>query len=212
MDFRKSNDMLPGTYPGLDWAYANPFYRNSLRNKSLIKQPILTGFEDSKEYDFTSDIDDSIPSDNSTSSFIDDIFFDRTQSHKSTIDEILSEIEERKQIKQKNCLEINRDMCKVETHLLELENLANGLYTLNFGRRRTALDHEIFNLESEKREQEVECWRDLVFLQKDLLATLGEYWASLRRKQVMEMDLNPTSLAYGMNAGTGNEPEKLGDD
>ena len=200
MDFTKPNDLLAGTYPGLDWAYANPFYRNSLKDKSLIKQPYLSGFEDSndpKEYNFSDEGSTGL-------SLIDDIFSDRTRSHKATIDEILSEIEERKQIKQENHLKINQSMCKCDTYLLELENLAKSSYTPDISRRRTALEHEIFGLESEKREQEIGCWRDLVFIKKDLLTALGEYWGSLRKGKIMNMDFLSSSLSDGINDETKN--------
>lgn len=40
-------------------------------------------------------------------------------------------------------------------------------------------------LEQEKRKEELECWRDLMFLKKYLLSSLKEYWDLVKRGEVL---------------------------
>jgi hypothetical protein len=61
---------------------------------------------------------------------------------RATLENILSQIEERKRIRERNTVAIRRDMCECESHLMEIEALVNVLYSrgINMGRRRTTLD------------------------------------------------------------------------
>lgn len=124
---------------------------------------------------------------------IDDLFFDTTKSSKSLIAEISKELYEREELKQKNLLRIDYDIIKAKKYLSELDSAGGGINPNLASRRRTSLDLQIFNLYREIRDQYVSHFRDHVFLKKDLLTTLREYWASQRENQLFaEEDELPT--------------------
>lgn len=116
---------------------------------------------------------------------IDDIFFDRTKSAKSLITTITKELEEREELRKKNLLRIDYDILKAQNYLLELKTLG-GYFNLNqLSRRRSSLEQQIFNLYREKRDQDSNCFKDRIFLTKDLLTALREYWSTQREDKLL---------------------------
>ena len=69
-------------------------------------------------------------------------FSDKVAMLRASLENILSQIEERRRIKNRNVLSIRKDICKCQSYLLEIEALTNLLYSrgINMGRRRTNLD------------------------------------------------------------------------
>ena len=124
---------------------------------------------------------------------INTFFSDRVAMLRATLENILSQIEERKRIKERNLLSIRKDMCKCQSYLLEIEALSNLLYSrgINMGRRRTNLDGQMFSLKKDLRSEELSYWRDLVFLKKEFMETLKDYQAAKKRKEL----LLPNSLS-----------------
>ena len=110
---------------------------------------------------------------------INTFFSDKEAMRRATLENILSQIEERKRIKERNVVSIRKDMCKCQSYLLEIEALANLLYrqgiNINMGRRRTNLDGQMFSLKKDLRSEELSYWGDLVFLKKEFMETLKEY-------------------------------------
>lgn len=106
---------------------------------------------------------------------------------RASLENILSQVEERKRIKERNLLSIRKDMCKCQSYLLEIEALANLLYThdISMGRRRTNLDGQMFSLKKDLRAEELSYWRDLVFLKKEFMESLKEYQAAEKRKELL---------------------------
>ena len=52
------------------------------------------------------------------------------------------------------------------------------------GRRRTTLDGQLSSLKKDLRSEELNYWRDLVFLKKEFMETLNEYQAAKKRKEI----------------------------
>jgi len=127
---------------------------------------------------------------NSTSRYEGDLinafFSDKVAMLRATLESIVSQIDERKRIKEKNTRAIRRDMCECESHLMEIEALANVMYSqsINMGRRRTTLDGQLFSLKGDLRSEELSYWRDLVFLKKEFVETLKEYQTAKKRKEL----------------------------
>lgn len=124
------------------------------------------------------------PGDNND--LINTFFSDKVAMMRATIENIVSQIEERKRIKERNTTTIKRDMFECENHLLETEALLNSVYAQcpNMGRRRTTLDGQLFSLKKDLRSEELNYWRDLVFLKKEFMETLNEYQAAKKRKEL----------------------------
>ncbi len=122
-----------------------------------------------------------------SSDIINTFFSDKVAMLRGTLENILSQIEERKRIKERNELSIRKDMCKCQSYLLQIEALAKLLYThdISMGRRRTNLDGQMFSLKKDLRSEGPSYWRDLVFLKKEFTETLKEYEASKKRKELL---------------------------
>ena len=72
---------------------------------------------------------------------INTFFSDKVAMMRATLENIVSQIEERKRIKERNLSAISKDMCKCQSYLLEIEALIKLLYRhdISMGRRRTNL-------------------------------------------------------------------------
>lgn len=105
---------------------------------------------------------------------------------RDTLESIVAQIEERRRIKERNTLAIRRDMCECESHLMEIEALANVMYSqsINMGRRRTTLGGQLFSLKGDLRSEELSYWRDLAFLKKEFMETLKEYQTAKKTKEL----------------------------
>jgi len=116
---------------------------------------------------------------------IDDLFFDRTKSSKSLIAEITKELEEREELRKQNHLRIDYDVLKAQNYLLELKTVGSYLDISQVSRRRSTLEQQIFGLYRERRDQDTNSFRDKVWLTKDLLEALREYWGMQREGQIL---------------------------
>jgi len=117
---------------------------------------------------------------------INTFFSDKVAMMRATLENIVSQIEERRSIKERNVVNIRKDMCKCESYLLEIKALTRFLYRhdISMGRRRTNLDGEMFSLKKDLRSEELSYWRDLVFLKKEFMETLNEYQTAKKRKEL----------------------------
>ena len=120
---------------------------------------------------------------NNSNDLINTFFSDKVAMMRASLENILSQIKERKSIKERNLSAISKDMCKCQSYLLEIEALSNLLYSrgINMGRRRTNLDGQMFSLKKDLRSEELSYWRDLVFLKKEFMENLKEYQAAKKR-------------------------------
>ncbi|MCK5612333.1 hypothetical protein KAR91_61240 [Candidatus Pacearchaeota archaeon] len=116
---------------------------------------------------------------------IDDLFLDRTKSAKSLIAEITKELEEREELRKKNLLGIDYDVLKAQNYLLELKTIGGYVNPTQVSRRRSSLEQQIFNLYRERRDQNSNSFRDKIWLTKDLLEALREYWGVQREDQFL---------------------------
>jgi len=118
---------------------------------------------------------------------INTFFSDKVAMMRATLENIVSQITERRSIKEKNVVNIRKDMCKCQSYLLEIEALTKLLYThdISMGRRRTNLDGQMFSLKKDLRSEELSYWRDLVFLKKEFMEASKEYHAAKKRKELL---------------------------
>lgn len=114
---------------------------------------------------------------------IENILPDKSKSLKSLVEVILSEIEERKGLNENHKERVDNEIVYLDNCLLELDSLEYNKF--KHERTRAHLQQSIMRLESEKRAEEVGCFRDLIFIQKDLLAAFKDYWNAKNREEML---------------------------
>ena len=100
---------------------------------------------------------------------------------RSNIEMILSGIEVRRKIKEENLYRIDLDSCEISTMVFQLPRYKRYSYS----RERLTLERMKKDLESQKRMEEVNYFRDLAFLQKDLKDTIIEYLSEQNKQSLV---------------------------
>ena len=104
----------------------------------------------------------------------------------SNIEMLYTEIDKRQRIKDMNIYRINIDQCYFK----------NLIYQMNdniWDKNRVELERKIIDLEQEKRREEANCFKDTLFIQKELRQSLIE---KLDEQQKANLFLNqPEELA-----------------
>jgi len=98
-----------------------------------------------------------------------------------SIEEIITLIKEREQLRDRNIYKIDIDICKINTVML---NLPGQRYSIDVDTDtiNDTLQKQVMTLNKEKRAEEVACWRDITRLKSDLKDSLKEL-AQEKRKQ-----------------------------
>jgi len=87
---------------------------------------------------------------------------------RTKLEVLSSEMAERLRIWDRNLERIDADKERVTVVMERISRLAE--YRLRDHREKSELYEEIFGLETERRSQDVECWRDIVMVMRDFLA------------------------------------------
>ena len=99
------------------------------------------------------------------------------------IDEVSQEIESRRELKRGLVSKLLKGVEKVQYLIDEIEHWEPG-YKPSVDGRRTGLEKEYLALKREERMQELNTWRDVSILKRQLRELLKEYREALRRKDV----------------------------
>ena len=99
----------------------------------------------------------------------------------SKIEMILSGIEERRDIKSQIMYRIDLDSCDVSNMIFQLPPYRKH----NFDKERLTLEKMKQDLEKQKRMEEVNYFRDLSFLQKDLVETVIQYVSEQNKQNIL---------------------------
>ena len=108
---------------------------------------------------------------------LEDLMHKRGEIIDSSIRMIFSEIYERNSLLDKNIYQISVDQC----------NCKNLIYMMDrdiWDKKRIDIERKIIDLEQEKRMQQANCFRDLLFIKKELRESLVE---KLEEKQKTDM-------------------------
>ena len=108
---------------------------------------------------------------------LEDLMYKRGEIIDSRIRMIFSEIYERNTLLDKNIYQISVDQC----------NCKNLIYMMDrdiWDKKRIDIERKIIDLEQEKRLQQANCFRDLLFIRKELRESLVE---KLEEKQKTDM-------------------------
>jgi hypothetical protein len=111
---------------------------------------------------------------------VEKIFSDKGRTLRTTVKALFNEILLRERMNSKLLCGIDSDICKTDFYLEQIKSLTGRQYTpdlsIAFSRRRTQLESQVIDLEKEKRQEYLACWKDLMFLKKYLLSALKDYW------------------------------------
>ena len=120
---------------------------------------------------------------------LEDMISDKVETLKASVVALLEEIKLREDLNSNHFNKINCEICKLHTDLLNLDNV-NISYPNDLLREineaRSRINDNVLELEREKRNEGLECWRDLMFLKKYLMGALKDYWELVRRRRVLE--------------------------
>jgi len=114
---------------------------------------------------------------------IDELFKDRLGLIRSKIELILLQLDQRKKINQEILYEIDKDSCKAQTLIFGM-----GYRAYRMDRERLTLEKVKFDLESQKRLEEVSYFRDTGLLNKDLKDTLIQYLSEVQKSKILRME------------------------
>ncbi|MBT4483586.1 MAG: hypothetical protein HOC71_07905 [Candidatus Latescibacteria bacterium] len=121
------------------------------------------------------------------------VFSDKSKTLKTTVKSLLNEIELRENIDSHLLRKINDEICRFHTHLMHIENIKVQYFPDSFAdvnKIKMQFENEILELEKEKRNEYLECWRDLMFLKKYLLVAFKEYWDVVKKREMLEGDVS----------------------
>ena len=111
---------------------------------------------------------------------VDRVFADRSKTLKVTVKALFNEVLARESLNSVLLKDINSEICKTGSYLEQIRDVTRRQYTndleLAFSRRRTQLESRMLDLEKEKRQEYLTCWKDLAYLSKGLLSALKDYW------------------------------------
>lgn len=133
----------------------------------------------SNDYTYPSYIDGT---DRSSGTGLEDLMNRKRDVIQSKIHMVLSEIYQRRQLKERNIYQICCDQCSCRN----LIYLVGDMY---MDRRRIELERKIIDLEQEKRREKSGYFRDILFLKKELRESLIEH---LEEQQKADMFINGT--------------------
>jgi hypothetical protein len=100
------------------------------------------------------------------------------------IRDIAGLIYEREAIKEANHQEIDQEYCGVKTNLFQIDRITMGVNP-QVDRIRVGLEQQLRMLDSDKRREEVECWRDVTRLKGELRETLREFGQEQRKTELL---------------------------
>ena len=116
---------------------------------------------------------------------LDNLFSNKSKVIKSTIKSLLSEIDLREKLDCHILDRINQDLHWQQN---QLEGIHEPYITENLTEicnLKMKLENNILDLEKEKRNEYIECWKDLMLLKKMLMSAFREYWDFFHRKDIL---------------------------
>ena len=123
---------------------------------------------------------------------VDKVFSDKSRILKTTVKVFFNEILTRKRLDSDLLKKIDSEICHTDSYLEQIRELTKRQYTpdleLAFSRRRTHLEDRVLNLEKEKRQEYLTCFKDLSISSRYLLSALKEYWSLSGKKSFLGVE------------------------
>jgi hypothetical protein len=155
-----------------------------------IKPFYHTNFKDGLENVFLKD------KPNKDNTIVGRLFSDKTETQKSTAKALLDEIILRENLDYHILSKINENISWQKIQLEHLNTLKIDYvfeWFQEINKMKMHLEDNILELEQEKRKEYLECWRDLMYLKKNLLVALKDFWDLLKKKEILSSDLTELS-------------------
>jgi hypothetical protein len=112
---------------------------------------------------------------------LDQIMGEKKDLLSSKIEMLISGIEERKKIKQQNIYQIDKDYCTLNNLIFRMP-----LYRkYSYGRERINVERMKIDLERQKRMEEVNYFRDIGLLRKELTETIIRYISETNKQNIL---------------------------
>jgi len=164
-------------------------YRFSHTFDTLSPTPII--FLDDFLADFMDDEYSPLcPESEKPDNLIDGLLDEKISLLQDIIDELGSEIRQRKALRNGALKEIEEELAKLSSLLLEVAPMGyvnvSGKYIDSLNSRRMHLEKGISGLKEQERSQKIETWRDILNLKKELFRLLPEYIELLRMRKVVD--------------------------
>lgn len=126
-----------------------------------------------------------IPS--SDDNLAEEIIKEKIRLQKASLVQIINLITEREIAKQNNLASIESEMMKVQGELFLYKCI---VYPINpDNKRKSNLERAISELENQRRQEEIDCWKDTLELWQELLKIAAEYRATVRRVKMIALPL-----------------------
>jgi len=123
---------------------------------------------------------------------VDKVFSNKGRILKTTVKVFFNEILARKRLDSELVKKIDSEICHTDSYLAQIRELTKRQYTpdleLAFSRRRTQLEDRVLNLEKEKRQEYLTCFKDLSISSRYLLSALKEYWSLSGKKSFLGVE------------------------
>ena len=100
------------------------------------------------------------------------------------LDVFMIELLERMNLRTKNLDRIDHDECSVRNLISDFHQTTGG-YAQD-GKERFGLYRQLLDIEKERRDQDVECWRDLVTVMRDVLSAWEESESSKSKMRMLQ--------------------------
>jgi hypothetical protein len=115
---------------------------------------------------------------------LDDLIHTNTRVLKTKLEAITLTVQERLKIRRQNVQRIGDDKDKVSEMLQKISVGAN--YHLREHREKNTFYQKMFDLERERRDQDTDCWKDIVLVMRDFLTFWDEYERAKARGAFLE--------------------------
>ena len=119
---------------------------------------------------------------------LEEMFSDKSRTLKASVNALLEEIQLREELQTSHFKKMNNEICRQHTELMQLENIIDCHpfdLTGDVDEAKSRIKSNVLELEREKRQEGLECWRDLMFLKKYLMGSLKDYWELSRKRGVL---------------------------
>jgi len=167
--------------------YVFPFNDVYLHEAPLTKQP-STPFEQES-------LDSVIENTQPHGQDIADVMIqDKLLMLRSTMQLLRYLIDNRSQIRDDNMTNLNNRVLQCESYVVNLEDIFPAFGHPMVEAKKANLSHAVNGLESEKNQEMTRCWSDQARLYQELLTTIGEYRAAMRRSQLLSGATQPDQM------------------
>ena len=119
---------------------------------------------------------------------LEDMFSDKSRTLKASVNALLEEIQLREELHASHFKKMNDEICRQHTELMQLDNIRDSHpfdLTGDLHETKARIKSNVLELEREKRQEGLECWRDLMFLKKYLMVSLKDYWELARKRGIL---------------------------